>query len=306
MADLGRPATGENTAPPAGYEYVWENGQRVLRQKPTVTNPITGAPEYAPPGLSLPVDSTGAVSTTGPAIGGSTGGTSYGGGAGSMESLLSPADQIRADAAAQLAQRNTEAERLAASTAEANRLQQAEADRLSREGLSAAEIAARMAELKTSATLADQNAANTTGRNTYARTQLMAQIPGFLQSITGDGAPGATTPAGGGADPTAANAATFKAAGEKVGALGRWSVDALHDASAERGGFGAGVEAGSIAALRGGNATRAADVGRQQTISNVDTANALANRNYAGELTKRGQNLGLTQSMLSLLGPRAY
>ncbi len=302
MADLGRTATGENTAPPAGYEWVWENGQRVLRQKPTVTNPITGATEYAPAGYSPPPDSTGAVNTTGPAIGGAPGGSSYGG-AGSMDSLLSPADQIRADAAAQLAQRNTEAERLAASTTEANRLQQAEADRLSREGLSAAEIAARMAELKTGASLADQNAAATTGRNAYQRTQLMGQIPGFLASITGDGA---GPLGGGGADPSAANAATFKAAGDKVGAIGRGSVDALHDASSERGGFGAGVEAGSIAALRGGNAARAADVGRQQTISAVDTQNQMANRNYAGALTKRGQDLGVTQSMLSLLGPRAY
>ncbi len=304
MADLGRTATGENTAPPAGYEWVWENGQRVLRQKPTVTNPITGATEYAPTGYSPPPDSTGAVNTTGPAIGGAPGGSSYGG-AGSMDSLLSPADQIRADAAAQLAQRNTEAERLAASTTEANRLQQAEADRLSREGLSAADIAARMAELKTGASLADQNAANAAARSDASRTAMLNRIPGLLSTITG-GALGGGGAAPAGTDPTAANTATFNAAKDQTGAINRGSMTALREGGAERGILGSGLEGGGMASLLNEGTKRLADVNRQQTISGVDTQNQMANRNYAGALTKRGQDLGAASSIVSLLGSRAY
>ncbi len=103
-------------------------------------------------------------------------------------------------------------------------------------------------------------------------------------------------------DPTAANAATFRDAAGKVGSIGRASLASLQDETQARG----GLAGDGMTSLLGTTGARAADVGRQETISGVDTANALANRNYAGELTKRGQNLGLTQSILSLLGSRAY
>jgi len=248
---------------------------------------------------------------------------------------LTPADRVtQSNTAADQAQRATiEANRLAmadadrkeraaaaaaatglATTAEANRLStstadrnaqvlMAEQDRLAKAGLSQAEIAARMAELTTSARLTDENDAKKSARGDASRDAFMTRIPGLISSLTGDAASGGQAATTAGTDPTAANAATYRDAAGKVGQIGRASLASLQDESVARGG---GLAPGGMESLMGTTGARLGDVGRQDTISGVDTANQMANRNYAGELTKRGQNLGVTQSILSLLGSRAY
>ncbi len=233
----------------------------------------------------------------------------------SMAALLTPPQQVeQGNVTADRAQREAEMARTAglATTAEANRLaiatadrdantQQAIAERLSREGLSAREIAARMAELTTASQLRDTEATNADARRSAARDAFLAKVPGLMSSFTG-GTGGPATPAA--TDPTAANAATFAGAKDKIGQIGGASIESLKGVSAERG-------AGDLATagapgLAAGVAQRASDVPRQETISNADTAMGIANRNYAGDIQKRGQNLGMGQSILSLMGSRAY
>lgn len=229
--------------------------------------------------------------------GGSYGGSVGGGGSGSMSSLLSADDQYRLD------QRNaTDAE--LARTAEANRLAIATADRLSKEGLSAAEIAARMRELQTGGQITDTNAANASARAAASRTEMLNRIPGLMASITGGTGGGGAAPAA--TDSSAANAAAFANAKDQTAAIGRGAITGMREGLAERGGLGGGMEGGGMASLMGENARRLGDTTRQQTISDVDTQNRRADRNYAGDLTKRGQNLGVSSSILSLLGSRAY
>ena len=233
----------------------------------------------------------------------------------SIAALMTPQQQVeQGNTTADRAQREAEMARTAglATTAEANRLaiatadrdantQQAIAERLSREGLSAREIAARMAELTTASQLRDTEATNADARRSAARDAFLAKVPGLMTSFTG-GSGGPATPAA--TDPTAANAATFAGAKDTIGQIGGASIESLKGVSAER---GAGDLATAAApGLAAGVAQRAADVPRQETISNADTATGLANRNYAGDIQKRGQNLGMGQSILSLLGSRAY
>ncbi len=209
-----------------------------------------------------------------------------------------------ADADRQLAT-TAEGNRLATSTADRDAAaRQAEAERLSREGLSASEIAARMAELRTGAELTDTNAARASARADASRMAMLNRIPGLFQTVMGGS--GGAAPATAGTDPTAANDATFNAAKDKTGAIGRGSMTALREGGAERGTLGSGLEGGGMASLLNEGTKRLADVNRQQTISGVDTANQMANRNYAGAITKRGQDLGVSSSILSLLGSRAY
>ncbi len=254
---------------------------------------VGGPPVISPPQAPIP-GVNGSPSPYGG--GGSYGGG--GGGSGSMTSLLSAEDRYRQDQA-------DERDRELARIAEANRVAMATADRLSKEGLSAAEIAARMAELKTGAQLTDQNAANAAARAEASRMAMLDRIPGLLQTVTGGsfGGGGAAPP---GTDPTAANDATFNAAKDKTGAISRGSMTALREGGAERGILGSGVEGGGMASLLNEGTKRLADVNRQQTISGVDTQNQMANRNYAGNIQKRGQDLGVSSSILSLLGSRAY
>jgi len=233
--------------------------------------------------------------TTGGSYGGGGGG---GGGSGSMTSLLSPDDQYRLD-------QRSAADTDLARTAEANRLATATADRLSKEGLSAAEIAARMRELQTGGQITDTNAANAAARASASRNELLNRIPGLMASITGGTGGGGAAPAAN-TDSTAANAAAFATAKDQTAAIGRGAITGMREGLAERGGLGGGMEGGGMASLMGENARRLSDTTRQQTISDVDTQNRRADRNYAGDLTKRGQNLGVSSSILSLLGSRAY
>jgi hypothetical protein len=238
------------------------------------------------------------------------------GGAGGTDlANLTPIDRVTQGntAADQAARDRAEANRLATSTADRDaQMLNAEQDRLAKAGLSQAEIAARMAELTTGARLTDENDAAKSARSDASREAMLKRLPGLISSLTGEPAGGdgqrfddggVMVPGGGGTDPTAANAATHAAAAQKVGSIGRASLASLQDESAGR---GVGLAPGGMDALMGATGQRVADVARQGTISDVDTANQMANRNYAGASTRRGQNIGVSQSILSLLGSRAY
>lgn len=100
--------------------------------------------------------------------------------------------------------------------------------------------------------------------------------------------------------------AAFARAKDQIGQTMRTSLTALRENLSGRGGLGGGQETGGMAALIGEGANTLSDVVTNQAAYDVGTQNQAANQRYAGALTKRGQDLGVTQSILSLLGSQAY
>ena len=184
--------------------------------------------------------------------------------------------------------------------------EQRTADIRASEDAKAAAVAAqagRLTEQRTGAQQNDANAASASARASADRDKLLGQIPGLMSSLTGgSGSPPTGTPA---VDPQVARDAAFARAKDKIGQIQRGAITSLREGMAERGTLGGGLESGAMASLLGEGQEQLGDVVRDQTISDLDQQNRVADRNYAGDLTRRGQNLGLSQSLLSLLG-RAY
>jgi len=116
------------------------------------------------------------------------------------------------------------------------------------------------------------------------------------------GSPAPGGPAAPAVDPQAAKDAAFARAKDKIGLDTRASMTALRENLAGRGTLGGGLEGGGMASLLGGGEGALTDVVSNQTAYDVAGNNALADRTYQGGLVQRGQNLGLSQSLLSLLG----
>jgi len=146
----------------------------------------------------------------------------------------------------------------------------------------------------------------------HTETMIAAPAPTVAPPMGGDGQ--ASVPAGpqkpvGGApavDPQAAKEASFARAKDAIGQQARASMTALRENLASRGALGGGVEQGGMASLLGGGVSDLQDVVTGQAAFDVAGTNDLANRNYEGMLTKRGQDLNLSQSLLSLLGGSGY
>ncbi len=116
-------------------------------------------------------------------------------------------------------------------------------------------------------------------------------------------APPAQTPA---QAAQAAKDAAFARQKEAIGQTMRASLTALRENLAGRGALGGGPESGGMASLLGEGQGALSDVVSNQAAFDVAGHNATANRNYAGDIQKRGQDMGMTASMLSLLGSQAY
>lgn len=107
---------------------------------------------------------------------------------------------------------------------------------------------------------------------------------------------------GAGADDTAARAAAFGRAKDQAGLTGRASVDALNALLADSGLFGSGFEASGLADIVGQTAGGVNEFTRDQMIMDANRASEVADRNYAGNITKRAQNLVPLQTLMSLIG----
>jgi hypothetical protein len=99
----------------------------------------------------------------------------------------------------------------------------------------------------------------------------------------------------------AARAAAFARAKDINAQTARASLDSLRGIMSERGMLGSGLEAGEI-----GKTVERAEGGigefnRDQLMSDLDRISALEDRNYAGNLTRRGQDLSLKGSLLGLV-----
>lgn len=161
--------------------------------------------------------------------------------------------------------------------------------------------AARRGEMELSASLQQQAEAR---RMTYI-SQLNGQTPPMAGAEGGGTVPAAASGPGG--QEEAARTAAFARAKDRAGATARASVDTFRDVMAGQGKMGSSMEAGGIASLIGDAGGDINDFTRDELMMDVNRAADLEDRNYQGAIQQRGQNMGMQQSLLSLLkGGGAY
>ena len=100
--------------------------------------------------------------------------------------------------------------------------------------------------------------------------------------------------------------AAFARAKETAGMNARASMQSLQDAVGERGMMGSSVEGAQTGAIIGGAAGDVGEFLRDQAVSEADRATRVADTEYQGQVTQRGQTLGRQQqqqqALLSLIG----
>ncbi len=102
----------------------------------------------------------------------------------------------------------------------------------------------------------------------------------------------------------AARAAAFGRAKDQAGQVARSGVDATSNEMALRGLAGSGIEGSALGSVIGGSAGQLGDFTREQLIQDLDRARQVADMQYQGNITQRGQNMGLSPAILGLIGSR--
>jgi len=133
--------------------------------------------------------------------------------------------------------------------------------------------------------------------------RMLAALPGLFGAVTGGG--GAATTGASEADTEAARTAAFARAKDRAANLARTSLMTLRASAAER---GVNVAGGTNPALLSEESRTLAqasqpltDLNRDQALTEADRANTVADRNFAGNLATRSQNMSLAPSLMSLL-----
>src|SRR3990167_4964323 len=98
-----------------------------------------------------------------------------------------------------------------------------------------------------------------------------------------------------------ASAAAFARAKDRQGQTSRAALDSLSSVMSETGNLGGGRELGGIADILGSAAGGLGEFERDQAIFGANRSASVADRNYAGNLQKRQQDLQMQQSLLGLL-----
>lgn len=96
------------------------------------------------------------------------------------------------------------------------------------------------------------------------------------------------------ADSAAAQAAEFGRAKDRIGKLGRGSMTALNESFSSRGFGGSNMEAGATQNLLSDLQGQEGEVIRDQAIQNLVRQRQVEDRNYAGDVNQRGQDIGFT------------
>ncbi len=99
-----------------------------------------------------------------------------------------------------------------------------------------------------------------------------------------------------------ARAAAFSRAKDQAGQVARSSLTAIAEQMASKGMTGAGYDALLQAGAIGQAANPLLDLTRDQQMNDVQRAGQVADLDYTGRVTQRGQDLQNRQSFLSLLG----
>ena len=92
-------------------------------------------------------------------------------------------------------------------------------------------------------------------------------------------------------DESAARAAAFARAKEQAGQTGRAALTGLRESLASRGMLGGGAEAVGTGQVVGATGGMINEFTRDQLMSDLQRSGQLADRNYAGGLQARGQDI---------------
>ncbi len=124
-------------------------------------------------------------------------------------------------------------------------------------------------------------------------------MPGAGQGFAiGEPPPGPTGPS----KEEAARAAAFGRAKEQAGQTAAASLKALEDVMAARGLRGSTIEGNATADVLTGGLHELNDLVRSQSISDNNRAGTIADRDYQGNIVKRGQDMDYIRSLLSVIG----
>lgn len=127
----------------------------------------------------------------------------------------------------------------------------------------------------------------------------MAEIPKIMGSMDPQHVTGGGPSAG---DEEAARQAAYARAKEAIGMQTRGAINSLRDQFAGTGNEGAQQEA--TASVVGGGNTQLGNVSRDQMIMDLERAAAVSDRDYAGNIQQRGQDMSLVPILQGLLSAR--
>lgn len=127
---------------------------------------------------------------------------------------------------------------------------------------------------------------------------------GYLPQLTAS-LPGVVSRGGGiSGGESAGRAAAFARAKEQAGGTALSALRSLGNLAAERGQTGSSMERNMIGGVVGGAAGQVNEFTRDQLMADLQREAELADMEYQGQITQRGQNMALTPSLLGLVGAR--
>ena len=134
-----------------------------------------------------------------------------------------------------------------------------------------------------------------------AEARRLGQLPMFMQQISGVGGPGTgQIPF----DEEAARAEAFSRAKSMRGKTAQAALRSLADWSAATGRMGGGGEAELAANVLGEAGGGINDFIGEQYIQDLNRSRQISDRNYSGDLTRRGQDLAALQGLMASFGTR--
>lgn len=139
-----------------------------------------------------------------------------------------------------------------------------------------------------------------------AEARRLASIQG-LMGASGGASAGAAPGGNIAHDEEGARAAAFGRAKEQAGNTANAALKALEGVMSARGLKGSSIEGSATADIIGGGSDDVNDYTREQLMQDLNRAAQIGDRNYAGAITMRGQDLSKMQSLLGLFsGGGAY
>lgn len=132
----------------------------------------------------------------------------------------------------------------------------------------------------------------------------MGQISVLSRQMTGGG--GDVPNQGPDPQEEQARQAAFARAKERAGMTALSGINSLKSIMEASGKMGSSMESQGMAEVIGGGVSDINDFTRDELIMDTGRAADIADRNYAGALTKRGQDMSMNQSLLSLMKGGVY
>lgn len=131
---------------------------------------------------------------------------------------------------------------------------------------------------------------------------LQARLKAAKEIMDGPmGSGGSSGPSGPAFDENAARAAAFARAKEQAGQTALASMKSLQNVMAGSGRMGSSLEASGISDVINGAGGKVDEYTRDQLMTDLNRAADVSDRNYAGGLTQRGQDVAMRQSLLGIL-----